>query len=217
AMIELGALQPTGDLGPVRRSMQYMLENFMDRPLDAHAAVSMTAIGDDLYELARDQPFRFPATFTFVMRAFSTLEGLGKVLDPQFNFMAVAQPYATELMSDNLSEGTSTLLDQIGRQAAQFTNTSLSLPTRIEATLDKLEQGDIRIRSRAVETERLLRQLTLLGTATIYAILLGTLLLTATQLLIAGFIKLAIGVLVIAALAAIAVGRLLIEARRAWR
>lgn len=217
AMIELGALQPTGDLGPVRRSMQYMLENFMDRPLDAHAAVSMAAIGDDLYELARDQPFRFPATFTFVMRAFSTLEGLGKVLDPQFNFMAVAQPYATELMSDNLSEGTSTLLDQIGRQAAQFTNTSLSLPTRIEATLDKLEQGDIRIRSRAVETERLLRQLTLLGTATIYAILLGTLLLTATQLLIAGFIKLAIGVLVIAALAAIAVGRLLIEARRAWR
>ncbi len=37
------------------------------------------AIGEDLFAIALDQPFRFPATFTFVLRAFSTLEGLGKV------------------------------------------------------------------------------------------------------------------------------------------
>lgn len=29
----------------------------------------------DLFAIATDQPFRFPSTFTFVMRAFSTLEG----------------------------------------------------------------------------------------------------------------------------------------------
>ena len=28
---------------------------------------------------AVDQPFRFPAAFTFVLRAFSTLEGLGEL------------------------------------------------------------------------------------------------------------------------------------------
>jgi predicted unusual protein kinase regulating ubiquinone biosynthesis (AarF/ABC1/UbiB family) len=37
-------------------------------------------IGEDLFAIALDQPFRFPATFTFVLRAFSTLEGLGKVM-----------------------------------------------------------------------------------------------------------------------------------------
>lgn len=31
--------------------------------------------GEDLFAIAIDQPFRFPATFTFVLRAFSTLEG----------------------------------------------------------------------------------------------------------------------------------------------
>ena len=30
----------------------------------------------DLFAIAQDQPFRFPSTFTFVIRAFSTLEGL---------------------------------------------------------------------------------------------------------------------------------------------
>jgi len=29
----------------------------------------------DLFAISQDQPFRFPSTFTFVIRAFSTLEG----------------------------------------------------------------------------------------------------------------------------------------------
>ncbi|NEP44095.1 MAG: AarF/ABC1/UbiB kinase family protein, partial [Okeania sp. SIO2H7] len=86
SLIDLGALVPTGDMGPVRRSIQYMLDNFMDKPFEEQ---SVAAISDDLYEVAYDQPFRFPATFTFVMRAFSTLEGVGKGLDPEFNFMEV--------------------------------------------------------------------------------------------------------------------------------
>ncbi len=41
---------------------------------------------------------RFPASFTFVLRAFTTLEGLGRALDPNYKFAAVAQPYALELL-----------------------------------------------------------------------------------------------------------------------
>ena len=46
---------------------------------------------------------RFPATFTFVLRAFSTLEGIGKALDPNYNFVAVAQPYAQQLLNLQVS------------------------------------------------------------------------------------------------------------------
>lgn len=42
---------------------------------------------------------RFPATFTFVLRAFSTLEGIGRALDPDYKFVAVAQPYAQQLLN----------------------------------------------------------------------------------------------------------------------
>ena len=41
---------------------------------------------------------RFPATFTFVLRAFATLEGIGRALDANYKFVAVAQPYATKLL-----------------------------------------------------------------------------------------------------------------------
>lgn len=59
---------------------------------------AVSAIGEDMFSIALDQPFRFPASFTFVLRAFTTLEGLGRTLDPDYRFAAVAQPYALQLL-----------------------------------------------------------------------------------------------------------------------
>jgi predicted unusual protein kinase regulating ubiquinone biosynthesis (AarF/ABC1/UbiB family) len=58
----------------------------------------LAAIGEDLLSIAVDQPFRFPATFTFVVRAFSVLDGIGKGLDPRFDISEIAKPYALELL-----------------------------------------------------------------------------------------------------------------------
>ncbi|XP_078170903.1 protein kinase superfamily protein isoform X2 [Carex rostrata] len=92
SLIELEALQPTGDLSPVRRSIQYFLDNLLNQTPDQQQ--TLAAIGEDLFAIAQDQPFRFPSTFTFVIRAFSTLEGIGYTLDPDFSFVKVAAPYA---------------------------------------------------------------------------------------------------------------------------
>ncbi len=139
---------------------------------------------DDLYEIAYDQPFRFPATFTFVMRAFSTLEGVGKGLDPEFNFMEVAKPYAMQLMTDmNGSEGNS-FINELSRQAAQVSSTAFGLPRRLEDTLEKLERGDMRLRVRSIETERLLRRQSSIQLSMSYALLISGFTLSATILVV---------------------------------
>lgn len=181
SLINLGALAPVEDMGPVRRSVQYMLDNFMDKPFENQ---SVAAISDDLYEIAYDQPFRFPATFTFVMRAFSTLEGVGKGLDPEFNFMEVAQPYAMQLMTNmNGSEGNS-FLNELSRQAAQVSSTAFGLPRRLEDTLEKLERGDVRLRVRSIETERLLRRQSNIQLGIAYALIISAFTLSATILFV---------------------------------
>jgi len=50
----------------------------MDKPFENQ---SVGAISEDLYE-EHITSLSFPATFTFVMRAFSTLEGRREGLDP---------------------------------------------------------------------------------------------------------------------------------------
>ncbi len=205
SLVELGALVPTGDLLPVRRSVQYMLDNFMDKPFEEQ---SVSAISEDLYEIAYDQPFRFPATFTFVMRAFSTLEGVGKGLDPQFNFMEVAQPFAMQIMTNGNGNSGNSLLDELGRQAAQVGTSALGLPRRIDDTIDKLERGDIRLRVRSVETERVLRRLSAIQLGTNYTLFTCTLIISATLLGINGYVKIAVLLLLLAIAPAWALFRL---------
>jgi predicted unusual protein kinase regulating ubiquinone biosynthesis (AarF/ABC1/UbiB family) len=210
SLVALGALAPQDDMGPVRRSVQYMLDHFMDQPFENQ---SVSSISDDLYEVAYDQPFRFPATFTFVMRAFSTLEGVGKGLDPEFNFMEVARPFATQIMSNGNSPD-SGLLSELGRQAAQVGSTAFGLPRRIEDTIDKLERGDLRIRTRSTETDRVLRRLSNVNIGTNYALLTGAFTLSATILIVNHFVWLAAAAAVAAAAAAIALIRVMIRLDR---
>jgi predicted unusual protein kinase regulating ubiquinone biosynthesis (AarF/ABC1/UbiB family) len=218
SLIDLGALAATEDMGAVRRSIQYMLDNFMDQPFENQ---SVSAISDDLYEIAYDQPFRFPATFTFVMRAFSTLEGVGKGLDPEFNFMEVAKPFAMQVMTNgnggNQSSMSDGILSELGRQAAQVSNTALGLPRRIEDTLEKLERGDVRVRVRSTETDRVLRRISNVNMGTNYTLLTGTFTLSATILVVHQFVWLAIAAAVAAAISFIALVRLLIRLDRAER
>jgi predicted unusual protein kinase regulating ubiquinone biosynthesis (AarF/ABC1/UbiB family) len=182
-LVGLGAVAADADTDPIRRSIQYLLDNFLDKPLEAQSIAQIT---DDLYDIAYGQPFRFPATFTFVMRAFSTIEGVGKGLDPDFNFMAAAQPFAFQIMNSNgnSTPDANTFLAEIGRQAAQVGSSALGLPRRLEDTIEKLERGDIRVRVRSSETDRYLRRLGTMQQNTNYAILVATFTLSATMLFV---------------------------------
>ncbi len=215
SLVELGALAESEDMGPVRRSVQYMLDNFMDKPFENQ---SVSEISDDLYEIAYGQPFRFPATFTFVMRAFSTLEGVGKGLDPDFNFMEVARPFAMQIMANgNPSSDANSILSEFGRQAAQVSSTALGLPRRIEDTLDKLERGDVRVRVRSIETDRILRRLTGVNMGTNYTLLVCAFTLSATILVSTGYGLWALIPAIAGLAAAIALVRLLIRLERSER
>ncbi|GMI73317.1 salt-induced ABC1 kinase 1 [Hibiscus trionum] len=178
SLIDLGALQPTGDLSSVRRSVQFFLDNLLNQRPDQEA--TLAAIGEDLFAIAQDQPFRFPSTFTFVLRAFSTLEGIGYILDPNFSFAKIAAPYAQELLDIRQRQRTGTqLVQEIRKQADDARSYTISMPyrvQRIEEILKQLESGDLRLRVRVLESERAARKATILQMATMYTVLGGTLL-----------------------------------------
>lgn len=177
-LIDLGALQPTGDLSAVRRSVQFFLNNMLSQSPDQQQ--TLAAIGEDLFAIAQDQPFRFPSTFTFVLRAFSTLEGVGYTLDPDFSFLKVAAPYAQELLDLKQKRPSGTqLVQEIRKQADDARDYTMSMPyrvQRIEEFVKQLEAGDVKLRVRVLESERAARKATILQMATMYTVLGGTLL-----------------------------------------
>ncbi|KAF8645638.1 hypothetical protein HU200_066134 [Digitaria exilis] len=178
SLIDLEALQPTGDLSPVRRSINFFLDNLLRQTPDQQQ--TLAAIGEDLFAIAQDQPFRFPSTFTFVIRAFSTLEGIGYILDSDFSFVKVAAPYAQELLDlKQRQRSAPELVREIRKQANDARDSTISMPYRIQKIEDfvgQLESGDLKLRVRVLESERAARKATVLQMATMYIALGGTLL-----------------------------------------
>ncbi|KAK2986456.1 hypothetical protein RJ640_011894 [Escallonia rubra] len=178
SLIDLEALQPTGDMSAVRRSVQFFLDNLLSQTPDQQQ--TLAAIGEDLFAIATDQPFRFPSTFTFVIRAFSTLEGIGYILDPDFSFVKIAAPYAQELLDIKQQRRSGTqLVQEIRKQADDARTFTMSMPyrvQRIEEFVKQLESGDVKLRVRVLESERAASKATILQMATMYTVLGGTLL-----------------------------------------
>lgn len=168
ALVELGALVPTGDLSAVRRSVQYLLDNLTGPQADQKTTIS--AIGEDLFSIAVDQPFRFPATFTFVLRAFTTLEGVGKILDSDFSFPKIAAPYAQELLDvRDARQGQDYVVQRLQKQAIEARDATVSMPSRVQRMDDvirQLEAGDLKLRVRVLEAERAARRASILQVAT---------------------------------------------------
>jgi len=85
--------------------------------------------------------------------------------------MDVAQPFAEEIMAEDMTNPSNSIFEQLTRQASSFTNTSLNLPQRLEDTLNRLEQGDLKMCVNSVEANRELRQLNTLVRAMVCTIL----------------------------------------------
>ncbi|CAI0428825.1 unnamed protein product [Linum tenue] len=207
AMVQMGVLVPTGDMTAVRRTAQFFLKSFQER-LDAQrreremAAAELgfkkpltkeeklakkkerlAAIGEDLLSIAGDQPFRFPATFTFVVRAFSVLDGIGKGLDPRFDITEIAKPYALELLKFR-EAGIEDLRNRWDRQSRAFYNLfrQADRVEKLAETLQRLEQGDLKLRVRTLEAERAFQRVGAVQTTVGSAVAAGSLVNLATIL-----------------------------------
>jgi predicted unusual protein kinase regulating ubiquinone biosynthesis (AarF/ABC1/UbiB family) len=94
-LVALEFLRPEADLVRFRQIVRNMFERKIALNLSDVKFKELTyELGEIIYEF----PFTTPAAFTFIMRALMTLEGISIQVNPSFNFLAVARPYARDFL-----------------------------------------------------------------------------------------------------------------------
>ncbi len=168
---QAGLISKDIDIGPVRRLVRLMLKEALTPPFSPNIIEKLSG---DLYELVYETPFQLPVDLIFVMRALSTFEGVGRMLDPGFNLVSVTKPYLIELMTSN-NQSPNDLINQFGRQVGELGSKAVGIPKRIDESLERLEQGDLQLQIRMGESDRQFKKMFTAQKTLGHSILIGSL------------------------------------------
>ncbi|MEL6909370.1 MAG: AarF/ABC1/UbiB kinase family protein [Cyanobacteria bacterium J06629_2] len=181
-LIYMGLIEPVADMTPVKRMIAFMIEEFRDKPVDVRAFEQIT---EEVYSIFEQQPFRLPPQMTFVVKSLTTLDGIARALDPQYNLLAAAQPFLKQIA---FQQQQGSMLGILARQTKDFIQYKLRQPNRTQTSIMRLESrldlGELQVKVKSIESERSLKQIQLGIQSLIYTCLSGFSLLSGSVLLV---------------------------------
>ncbi|TRU15441.1 MAG: AarF/ABC1/UbiB kinase family protein [Microcystis sp. Msp_OC_L_20101000_S702] len=189
-LVYMGLIEPVRDLQPVRNIVQFLLDEFRDKPVDVRV---FEQISDQVYLMFKQQPFRLPPQMTFIIKSVTTLDGIARSLDPQYNLLAASQPFVKSLA---VSGGTTNTMLTLANQARTFFQQQWQKGNKNERMIrqleEKIERGNLVFQVKSRENERLLKRIYLGIKVLINVCLLGFSIISAIFLLDTNYSKLAI-------------------------
>jgi predicted unusual protein kinase regulating ubiquinone biosynthesis (AarF/ABC1/UbiB family) len=170
-LVYMGLIERVGDMTAIKRLISFSLTRFLDKPVDINAFQEISA---EIYIMFEQQPFRLPPQMTFIIKALTTLDGIARTLDPNYSLLSASQPFFKRITQTTAPNN---ILLMVARQGRILIQQQLQKPSRLETTVrdfqGKLEQGELQLRVRSLEGERISRSIYLAIKTLIYTCLTG--------------------------------------------
>ncbi|XLQ12288.1 MAG: AarF/ABC1/UbiB kinase family protein [cyanobacterium endosymbiont of Epithemia adnata isolate EadnSB Bon19] len=189
-LVYMGLIEPLKDMSAIKRIVGFILENFRDKPVDVKA---FEVINDEVYLMFKKQPFRLPPQMTFIIKSLTTLDGIARALDPQYNFLTASKPFVKSIA---LSHGQGIVISAIAQQAKDFIKKPWQNPNSTNRLMQRLlqtfDQEELQFRIRYLENKNNFKLISLGIKCLIYTCLTGFTLLLTLILVISTYFKLAV-------------------------
>jgi predicted unusual protein kinase regulating ubiquinone biosynthesis (AarF/ABC1/UbiB family) len=155
-LIALGLVEPVEDMRPIRRVIEFLLERFTDRPVDVK---EFEQIKSEITALFVQQPFQMSPEMSFILKALSTLDGIARTLDPEYNLVVAAQPFIRSIAIAERGN----IITKFGKQAVSYLKHKLTQPNasklRIRQLEQRLAQNELEFSRRSQITARLINSI----------------------------------------------------------
>jgi predicted unusual protein kinase regulating ubiquinone biosynthesis (AarF/ABC1/UbiB family) len=152
ALERLGFIPRDADRHVLKRAIVWTVDTFYEMSFGELRSVDPRQVLDQLQDVFYTESFRIPANFAFLGRALGTLSGLCTALDPSFQFVSVAEPYARNLLQRR--SGVFGTVEQIASEARSLATTAYSLPHLSRDMLTRVQAGEMGFRHELEEMAR---------------------------------------------------------------
>lgn len=145
ALSRLGFVGEGANTMALERGLALMMEQYYGMTLGEARQMNIPEVADEVARLLYGQPFQIPAQFAFTGRAITTLVGVTTGLEPGFNFVDMATPYARKFLGLDAG-GIGEMLRALPSQALDMGRLFLKLPKAVDQLITRLETGQLEVR-----------------------------------------------------------------------
>ena len=160
ALDEMGFVRRPEDFDKVRVAVSYFTDRFLGRTMEELKKKDFGAIFEELGYIIYSNPLYLPADFAFFSRAAETMIGVVTGISPSLNLLNELRPFLQRITDQTQQSavsvsGNQVILEQLRSAAVNL----IGVPTRLSATLDKLDRGEISFKLDTGELDDLKRQI----------------------------------------------------------
>lgn len=172
------ATAPDIDESMLQRDVARLIGKYHGRDLEH---INTADLFGDALALFRDNRLGVPNDFAVMLATLVVLEGVGKMLDPAFDFASAVTPFAERAMKDRLKPAE--LLDRFGQDLRRGIRTMERMPVALDRIMRRAARGEFRLEVAPREYESLIEQISELVNRLAFAIIVAALIMGATTLL----------------------------------
>lgn len=175
ALTKLGFIPTNADRRVLKQALAWTIDTFYEMSFAELQAVDPRLVLDRLQDVFYTQSVQIPAYFAFLGRALGTLSGLCTALDPSFQFVTVAEPFARRLIAPSAGQVVRTAIQEIRTVVASV----YALPRLSATLLDRVEDGSYELKQPVEDAVQSVRRLERAITRVLYAVLASAFLVAA--------------------------------------
>jgi predicted unusual protein kinase regulating ubiquinone biosynthesis (AarF/ABC1/UbiB family) len=154
ALIAMGTLSPDADRRVMGEVMELAIADARGEDIEQYRVQQIVGqIEDTMYEF----PLRLPSNLALVLRVATVVEGVCVTLDPDFDFISVVTDYLRA--EGHLEAGTRDFVRERAGEVRDAAESAIRVPPKLEATLDRLEHDELRLKTDLEDSNDLFRQL----------------------------------------------------------
>jgi ubiquinone biosynthesis protein len=175
--VALGYLPEDADVDYFRREFKADLIDILD-PLYgvSISEINLAEYLDTVLRLARTHRLSLPTDLLLINKTLMLLDGVVRGLDPEFNFIEVAEPYAQKLLREKLSP--SRLAGRLSSEVANLGDFLLALPTQSRKIINKVLRNDLHLKHSLSGLEKLIKDMDRSSNRIAFAMVLSSIILS---------------------------------------